>query len=55
MLLEKQVSEDVKVEFIILKITNRIAKMGKDARWVFEIFDSDKSGHCKFFLSLIAV
>jgi hypothetical protein len=47
-LLEKHVSEEMKIEFIVLKITNRIAKMGKDVRWVFESFDSNKSGHCKY-------
>ena len=46
-LLEKNVSEETRIEFIILKVTNKIAKMGKDARWVFENFDKDHSGHCK--------
>lgn len=22
--------------------------MGKDTKWVFDTFDADKSGHCKF-------
>jgi hypothetical protein len=34
-------------EFAVLKVTTRIAKMGKDPLWVFERIDFDKSGTCK--------
>ena len=39
--------DELKKEFSILKITNRIAKMGKDVKWVFEHFDQENTGHCK--------
>lgn len=39
LLMQKNVTDETKIEFIILKLTNRIAKMGKDPKWVFETFD----------------
>lgn len=36
--------QDLELQYLILKVTNRIAKMGKDTRWVFEQFDTDGNG-----------
>lgn len=41
------------LNFGILKITNRIAKIGKDIKTVFEIFDNNNSNACKCFLFLL--
>lgn len=46
-LIEKGATEEEKIEFLILKVTNRISKLGKDIKWVFDAFDTDHSGHCK--------
>jgi len=40
--------KDAVFKFSILKITNRIAKMGKDVRQIFNLFDIDGDGECKY-------
>jgi Ca2+-binding EF-hand superfamily protein len=51
-LLEKKSDiQELKKAFIVLKVTNKISKTGKDIRWVFDHFDKDKSGHCKLIIS----
>lgn len=36
------------LDYSSLKVTNRIARMGKDIAWVFNQFDSSSSGLCKY-------
>ena len=45
-LLRKKVPNrrELELKFSILKITNKIAKMGKDNKWVYKQFDIDKNG-----------
>lgn len=39
------------VDYSVLKITSRIAKLGKDLKFIYDGLDKDKSGSCKnFFL-----
>ena len=35
---------ELELKYSILKITNKIAKMGKDNKWVYRQFDLDKNG-----------
>jgi hypothetical protein len=35
------------LKFLVLKITNKFAKIGKDIKNIFETFDSGKRGYCK--------
>ena len=42
--------QDLELQYLMLKVTNRIAKMGKDSRWVFEQFDTDGNGTRKSFI-----
>jgi hypothetical protein len=37
----------VKLEFLLLKLIYKISKLGKDAKYVYEVIDTDKSGKCK--------
>lgn len=46
-LLSKEATEEQRIEFTVLKVVNRISKMGKDAKWVFDAFDEDGSKHRK--------
>ena len=39
---------DLELKYSILKITNKIAKMGKDSKSVFKLLDRDKNGVCKY-------
>ena len=39
----------LELRYSILKVTNKIAKMGKDAKWVFEQFDIDGNGTRKYY------
>ena len=32
------------LKYLILKVTNKVAKMGKDTSWIFEKIDSDGGG-----------
>lgn len=32
------------MEYSVLKVTTRIARLGKDPTWIFEQIDFDKSG-----------
>ena len=41
--------QQLELQYLILKVTNRIAKLGKDTRWVFEQFDQDGNGTRKFY------
>ena len=48
-LLQKQENRHhLELRYSILKVTNKIAKMGKDARWVFQQFDIDGNGTRKY-------
>ena len=40
------------LRFSILKITNRIAKMGKDPKWVYKQLDADGNGTRKCLICL---
>jgi hypothetical protein len=43
-------SSDLKtlsMQYSVLKVTTRIARLGKDPGQVFELIDLDKSGSCK--------
>lgn len=44
-----QMTTSALLEFSILKIINRIAKMGKDLKEVYASWDIDKSGFCKYY------
>ena len=46
-MIEKEASIELKREFCVLKIANKVAKIGKDVKWVFEKLDTDKNGVCK--------
>ena len=35
---------ELELKYSILKVTNKIAKMGKDPKWVFKKFDIDNNG-----------
>lgn len=39
--------QKLKLEFSLLKITTKIAKMGKDAKFLYDSLDKDKSGSRK--------
>lgn len=36
------------VDYSVLKITSRIAKLGKDLKFIYDGLDKDKSGSCKY-------
>ena len=38
---------DLHLKFLLLKITNKIAKMGKEMRKIFDLMDINKNGFCK--------
>jgi hypothetical protein len=40
------------LDFSVLKIINRVAKMGKDMKEIFHIWDVDKNGFCKLLVLL---
>lgn len=42
-----KMTQSALLEFSILKIINRIAKLGKDLKEVYNTWDSDKNGFCK--------
>lgn len=39
------------LEFSILKIINRVARLGRDMKDMFQLWDIDKNGYCKFHLA----
>ena len=39
---------ELELRYSILKVTNKIAKMGKDPKWVFQQFDIDGNGTRKY-------
>ena len=36
------------LKFLVLKITNKFAKLGKDIKTIFESMDTAKRGYCKY-------
>jgi hypothetical protein len=49
MLLKKQENkEQLVLELVILKIINKIARLGVNIKHVFEGWDSDKNNQCKY-------
>jgi hypothetical protein len=32
---------------MLLKITSKLSKLGKEAKYIYDTLDSDKSGSCK--------
>jgi len=44
---ETQLKERTVLETALLKICTRLAKIGKDLKFIFETLDDDKSGSCK--------
>lgn len=40
---------DLVLKFLVLKITNKFAKIGRDIKHIFETFDQTKCGYCKSF------
>ncbi len=39
--------QKLELRYSVLKVTNRIAKMGKDPKWVYKELDTDGNGTCK--------
>lgn len=38
----------LELRFSVLKVTNHIAKMGKDPKWIYNELDTDGNGACKY-------
>lgn len=43
------------VDYSVLKITSRVAKLGKDLKFIYDTLDKDKSGSCKRKQTLIVI
>lgn len=41
--------QELVLKFLVLKITNKFAKIGKDIKTIFESMDTEKRGYCKYF------
>lgn len=40
----------ISLEYSLLKITSRVAKLGKDFKIIYDTLDSDKSGSCNILI-----